>query len=217
LRSYLGSFGFSGDRVLDAVQNFSGGEKSRLALALLIWQQPNLLLLDEPTNHLDMEMRNALSMALQEYDGAMIIVSHDRFLVRSTVDQLMIIANGKLMPFEGDLDDYQEWLVNFRRQQNSNTDEKTGLSRKEQRHQDAQQRNQRRPLLDKIKKLETELDKLQRQATTIELALADEKLYEAANKAQLQDYLLKQAMLKKQLAAVELDWLTATEESEKDY
>jgi ATP-binding cassette subfamily F protein 3 len=138
LRSYLGSFGFSGDRVLDAVQNFSGGEKSRLALALLIWQQPNLLLLDEPTNHLDMEMRNALSMALQEYDGAMIIVSHDRFLVRSTVDQLMIIANGKLMPFEGDLDDYQEWLVNFRRQQNSNTDEKTGLSRKEQRHQDAQ-------------------------------------------------------------------------------
>ncbi|MES2217697.1 MAG: ATP-binding cassette domain-containing protein [Pseudomonadota bacterium] len=216
LRSFLGSFGFSGNRVLEAVENFSGGEKSRLALALLIWQQPNLLLLDEPTNHLDMEMRNALSMALQEYEGAMIIVSHDRFLVRSTVDQLMIIAAGKLTPFEGDLDDYQEWLMNFRRQNNASTVAKTSVSRKEQRQQNALERDQRRPLLQKVKKLETELDKLQKQVTNLELILADEKLYEDANKTQLQDYLLKQATLKKQLETVELDWLAATEAAAKD-
>jgi ATP-binding cassette subfamily F protein 3 len=212
LRSYLGSFGFSGNRVLEAVENFSGGEKSRLALALLIWQQPNLLLLDEPTNHLDMEMRNALSMALQEYEGAMIIVSHDRFLVRSTVDQLMIIAAGKLSSFEGDLDDYQDWLMNFRRENNSAPPtEKTGMSRKEQRQQNAQERNQRQPLLANIKKLENELDKLQKQATSLELILADETLYEEVNKTKLQDYLRQQATLKQHLETVEQDWLTATE------
>jgi ATP-binding cassette, subfamily F, member 3 len=216
LRTYLGSFGFSGNRVMESVENFSGGEKSRLALALLIWQQPNLLLLDEPTNHLDMEMRNALSMALQEYEGAMIIVSHDRFLVRSTVDQLMIIAAGKLEAFEGDLEDYQEWLMNFRRQSNASPTEKTSVSRKEQRQQNAQERNQRRPLLAKIKKLEGELDKLQKQATSLELQLADESLYEEANKPQLQEYLLKQANVKKQLEAVELEWLTATEAAADD-
>src|SRR6202041_2029200 len=100
LRSFLGSFGFSGTRVLEAVRIFSGGEKSRLALALLVWQQPNLLLLDEPTNHLDLEMRNALSMALQEYEGAMIIVSHDRFLIRTTTDRLLLVADHKMEAFE---------------------------------------------------------------------------------------------------------------------
>jgi ATP-binding cassette, subfamily F, member 3 len=216
LRTYLGSFGFSGNRVLDAVQNFSGGEKSRLALALLIWQQPNLLLLDEPTNHLDLEMRNALSMALQEYEGAMIIVSHDRFLIRSTVDQLMIVAANKLQNFDGDLDDYQEWLLNFRRENTYATTEETGISRKEQRQQDAQERNQRRPLLQKIKKLEDELDKLQKQTTDLELKLADITLYEEKNKAKLQEYLALQVTYKKQLETTEHDWFAASEEAAKN-
>jgi ATP-binding cassette subfamily F protein 3 len=117
LRKFLGSFGFSGNRVLEPVKNFSGGEKSRLALALIVWLKPNLLLLDEPTNHLDLEMRNALSLALQEYTGAMILVSHDRFLVRTTTDQLLLVADGQLREFEGDLIDYQKWLLDYRKQQ----------------------------------------------------------------------------------------------------
>lgn len=117
LRTYLGTFGFVGDEVFGLVGSLSGGEKSRLALALLVWQKPNLLLLDEPTNHLDMEMRNALSLALQDFEGAMMIVSHDRFLLRATVDQFILVADGAVQPFDGDLDDYEKWLVNYRKRQ----------------------------------------------------------------------------------------------------
>jgi ATP-binding cassette subfamily F protein 3 len=214
LRTYLGSFGFIGNRVIDTVKNFSGGEKSRLALALLIWQQPNLLLLDEPTNHLDLEMRQALSLALQEYEGAMIIVSHDRFLVRTTVDQLVLVAEGTLKNFAGDLNDYQKWLLEFRRQQDNTlteTEKSTSVSRKEQRQQNAQQRHQLRPLLQKIKKLEDSLSRLQQQATELELGLTDLSIYEDQNKAALQGLLLQQADLKKKIEAVESDWLEACE------
>jgi ATP-binding cassette subfamily F protein 3 len=218
LRTYLGSFGFIGNRVIDTVKNFSGGEKSRLALALLIWQQPNLLLLDEPTNHLDLEMRQALSLALQEYEGAMIIVSHDRFLVRTTVDQLVLVAEGKLKTFAGDLNDYQKWLLEFRRQQDNTlteTEKSASVSRKEQRQQNAQQRHQLRPLLQKIRKLEDSLTRLQQQATQLELALTDLSIYEDKNKATLQGLLLEQADLKKKIEAVESDWLEACDELEK--
>lgn len=214
LRSYLGSFGFPGDRVLECIKTFSGGEKSRLALALLVWQQPNLLLLDEPTNHLDLEMRHALSLALQEYQGAMILVSHDRFLVRTTVDQLALVASGEMKDFEGDLDDYQKWLFEFRRQTidaNSTPIEKTEPSRKEQRQQDAIQRELRRPLLLAIKKLEDELDALQKQEAKIDSELTDTTLYEEQNKNKLKDVLLRQAELKKQLQKTEQAWLEASE------
>lgn len=215
LRTYLGSFGFMGDSVFQPVKNFSGGEKSRLALALLVWQRPNLLLLDEPTNHLDLEMRNALSIALQEYEGAMILVSHDRFLVRTTTDQLLLVADGKLSIFEGDLNEYQQWLLEFRRQQTPNTLEssnKTDLSRKEQRQQDAKQREMRRPLLQKIRQLEDQLEKLQSQSANIETALTDLSLYEAQNKEKLQQYLLNQAKIKKEIEATEEAWLIACDE-----
>ncbi|HSW93057.1 MAG TPA: ATP-binding cassette domain-containing protein [Gammaproteobacteria bacterium] len=119
LRTYLGTFGFVGTDVFDPIKQFSGGEKSRLALALLIWQRPNLLLLDEPTNHLDLEMRNALSIALQEYEGAMLLVSHDRFLLRATVDRLVLVANHRVEPFTGDMPDYEKWLLDYRRQTNN--------------------------------------------------------------------------------------------------
>lgn len=213
LRTYLGSFGFTGDIVFKQVAHFSGGEKSRLALALLIWQRPNLLLLDEPTNHLDMEMRNALSLALQEYEGAVLLVSHDRFLVRTTTDQLLLVADGQLTIFEGDLHDYERWLLDFRKQQTAdNVIEKTNVSRKEQRQQEAKQREVRRPLLVKINTLEKNIDKLQKEVTSIEMLLTDLSLYESVNKEKLQQHLLQQAKVKVALEKLEEEWLYACEE-----
>ena len=117
LRNFLGRFGFPGDKALQTITHFSGGEKARLALALLVWQRPNLLLLDEPTNHLDLEMREALLLALQEFEGAMIIVSHDRYLLSMTTDQLLLVADGRVEEFAGDIADYQKWLLVQRRAQ----------------------------------------------------------------------------------------------------
>ncbi len=116
LRNYLGSFGFIGDQALSLVAPFSGGEKARLVLALLVYQRPNLLLLDEPTNHLDLEMRHALNLALQDFEGAMLIVSHDRHLLRSVCDRFVLVAGGRAEPFDGDLDDYAHWMVAYRHQ-----------------------------------------------------------------------------------------------------
>jgi len=214
LRTYLGSFGFMGDTVFQSVKNFSGGEKSRLALALLVWQRPNLLLLDEPTNHLDLEMRHALSLALQEYEGAMILVSHDRFLVRSTTDQLLLVAEGKLSNFDGDLDDYQKWLIEFRKQQTtqSTANDEGNVSRKEQRQQDARLRELRRPLLKKIKTYEDKLEKLQHDITNMELILSDLSIYEPQHKEKLQMTLMNQAKIKKEIEVTEEAWLLACEE-----
>ena len=114
LRDFLGGFDFSGDMALAPVAGFSGGERARLALALVVWQRPNLLLLDEPTNHLDLDMREAVTLALQEYEGAMVLVSHDRHLLRTATDSLMLVADGTLAPFDGDLDDYRDWLATRR-------------------------------------------------------------------------------------------------------
>jgi len=218
LRTFLGSFGFSGNKVLDTVNTFSGGEKSRLALALLVWQRPNLLLLDEPTNHLDLEMRNALCIALQEYEGAMILVSHDRFLVRTTTDQLLLVTDGKLHHFEGDLNDYQQWLLDFRKQQSGPgaiRNGKSDISKRELRQQEAKRREIRRPLLQKVKRLEEGMDKLQKEATTMEMALTDLSLYETQNKDKLQHYLSNQVKIKKELEKLENDWLQACEERDK--
>lgn len=218
LRTFLGTFGFSGDCVLKKVKNFSGGEKSRLALALIVWQQPNLLLLDEPTNHLDMEMREALSMALQEYEGAMLLVSHDRFLVRTTVDQLVLVADHQLQEFTGDLDSYEKWLLEYRKKKanpNSIKTEKKDSSKKAERQANAQQRESRKPLLQKIKQLEDNLKKLEEKLSAIELILSDNSLYEADNKDKLQDYLAKQDDIKKQLEATETAWLEACEQKDQ--
>jgi ATP-binding cassette subfamily F protein 3 len=209
---FLGGFGFSGDRVLEAVKNFSGGEKSRLALALIVYQQPNLLLLDEPTNHLDMDMRHALSMALQEYQGAMIIVSHDRFLIKTTVDQLMLVADGELKYFDGDLNDYQKWLIDFRKPELSDNEKPD--SRKSQRQLDAKQRELRRPFLQNIKNIEEAIAKLQKQLTAIEGDLTNTDLYQDNQKNKLQKLLLEQAKLNKQIKEQEEKWLTACEELE---
>ncbi len=217
LRKFLGSFGFSGDRVFEPVKNFSGGEKSRLALSLLVWQRPNLLLLDEPTNHLDLDMRTALSIALQEYEGAMMLVTHDRFLVRTTTDQLLLVADGQLQEFDGDLNDYQKWLLDYRKQKKPTYPSLPSqeLSRKEQRQWQAKQRELRRPVLQKVKKLEDQLAKLEKKLTDIELVLTDAALYEAGNKEKLQTYLSDQVKIKKEIERVEEEWIQACEERDK--
>ncbi len=212
LRKFLGSYGFSGDRVNEAVKCFSGGEKSRLALALLVWAKPNLLLLDEPTNHLDLEMRNALSLALTEYDGAMILISHDRYLVRSTTDTLLLCADGKLQDFDGDLNDYQKWLFDYCKNRHATSAAPALNAKKEQRRLNAEEREQRRPLMEKITKLEAELKKLQKETARIEVLLTDQTLYEADKKEELKKQLLSLSQSKAALEKVELEWLEACEE-----
>lgn len=202
LRTFLGGFGFSGNRILQVIKDFSGGEKSRLALALIVWQRPNILLLDEPTNHLDLEMRNALSLALQEYEGAMILVSHDRFLLRSTADRLILVANGKAENFEGDVGDYEKWLFEFRKQANAAASNKKSAPPVVVKTSD-----ERKAILAKVKKLETEMAKLETELAKVELVLADVTIYEEQNKDKLLKNTKRQAEIAKQLKTLEEEWL----------
>ncbi|ALG67386.1 ATP-binding cassette domain-containing protein [Beggiatoa leptomitoformis] len=214
IRNFLGGFGFLGDMAVAAIEPFSGGEKARLALALLVWQKPNLLLLDEPTNHLDLDMRDALTMALQDYTGALVIVSHDRHLIRSTTDDLILVAQGQVKPFEGDLDDYRQWLLDHRanersQQRDVKSPSENAQQRAEKKRLEAQQREQRRPLQNKLKQIEKQLDKLTTEKTTVETLLADPAIY--GDKQKVQDYIRQQATLITQLQQVEEEWLTITE------
>ena len=216
LRKYLGSFGFHGDAVHDTIARFSGGEKARLALALIIWRKPNLLLLDEPTNHLDLEMRLALTLALQEYEGGLVLVSHDRHLLRSTTDELFLVAHNKVEPFNGDLEDYAQWLVDYRQAQQSSNDS-PGQNREDKRDKKAERqkaaeiRNQLRPLKNRIQKLEQSLAQLEADKKQIETRLSAEDIYDAANKEQLTELLQRQGAVAAQLEATEMAWLEASE------
>jgi len=209
LRQFLGGFGFIGDMALAPVAPFSGGEKARLALALLIWQRPNVLLLDEPTNHLDLEMRHALTLALMDYSGALVIVSHDRHLLRTTTDQLLLVANGRVKTFEGDLADYRQWLFEHRAEQRQTSPQIQTITRSERKRLDAQQREQRRPLQNRLKKVEKELDKLTAEKAVLEKLLADPNTYD--NNAQVKEYIQQQTTLTKQLQQTEEKWLEITE------
>ena len=219
VRNFLGGFGFQGDRAFEEIHHFSGGEKARLALALIAWQKPNLLLLDEPTNHLDLEMRHALTVALQGFEGAVIVVSHDRHLLRNTVDEYLLVANGKVSDFDGNLDDYHRWMQQQRQQDNSElarreTTTEQPLDKKAQRQQAAAKREQLKPLTNKLKKYEKELDSLQSKLTQLESQLADTSLYEAENKDRLQQLLQEQGILKQQLEECEENWMLVSEELE---
>ena len=213
LRDFLGGFDFRGDMALDPVAPFSGGEKARLALALLVWQRPNLLLLDEPTNHLDLEMRHALTLALQEYEGAIVLVSHDRHLLRTTADSLWLVANGGVQPFDGDLDDYRDWL----RQREAGASEAPGTTRKQQKRDEAEARNQRyaqkRPLAQRLAKLERRMAELERDRAALAQWLADPQSY--ADKDKLQAALMREAALAAELGRVEEEWLALHGELEQ--
>jgi ATP-binding cassette subfamily F protein 3 len=213
LRDFLGGFNFRGDRAYEAVGPFSGGEKARLALALVVYQRPSLLLLDEPTNHLDLDMRHALETALHLYSGAVVLVSHDRHLVGSCCDELWRVAEGRCEPFDGDLDDYARWLV--RRDSDTPTARSGGgSSPKEQRRSSADQRALEKPLRDQVRKLDTRMGKLQEKLSALDAALADEALYVSGRQTELTRKLQEQAELKKELAGVEEEWMTAAEQLE---
>ncbi|MBH3426912.1 ATP-binding cassette domain-containing protein [Pseudomonas alkylphenolica] len=217
LRDFLGGFDFRGGRIDEPVLNFSGGEKARLALALIAWERPNLLLLDEPTNHLDLEMRLALTMALQEFSGAVLVVSHDRHLLKSTTDDFLLVADGKVETFDGDLDDYTRWLVEYR-QRNApvstapvNADK---TDKKAQRQAAAALRQQLAPHKREADKLERELGTLHEQLAKVDASLGDSAIYEAARKDELRDLLAQQAKLKVREAELEEAWMAALEQLE---
>ncbi len=225
LRRYIGSFGFSGTKATSKVAPFSGGEKSRLALALICYQRPNLLLLDEPTNHLDLEMRQALAVALQEYAGAVVLVSHDRHLLKVNSDKLILVANGRAIEFQGSVDDYPKWLAEHNKgtkptdfslkEKQELPARNTAIAKKEQKRIDAERRKLLQPLSSKIKRSERVMEKLEVQRKDIENQLSDSQLYSDENKEVLKNLLTDQAYVQKEMDQAEADWLDATQAHEE--
>jgi ATP-binding cassette subfamily F protein 3 len=213
LRDYLGGFDFRGAQAAAPCGRFSGGEKARLALALLIRRRPNLLLLDEPTNHLDLEMREALTLALQETEAAVLVVSHDRHLLRTTCDELWLVADGQAIPFDGDLDDYATWLAQRRAGARGDDEDKT--ARREARASAAADRRaaleKRRPLVKEVEKLEKQLANWHEEKALLDARLADPDLYASGDKAELAGLLKRQAELAAQIDAAESRWLDVHE------
>ncbi len=227
LRDFLGSFNFPGEMVKSPIAPFSGGEKARLALALIVWQRPNLLLLDEPTNHLDLETREALTEALAQFDGTLLLVSHDRHLLRATTDEFLIVADGRLLPFNGDLDDYKDWLFKTRLNSTEPAPASDGgtdmpisaTDRREQRRLEAEQRqrlsSQRKPLEKRLQKVEAEMAAAEAAQAHVESVLAQEDIYAAERKDELKQLLAQQADGRKQLDALEAEWLELQESLEE--
>ncbi|MBY6193870.1 MULTISPECIES: ribosomal protection-like ABC-F family protein [Marinobacter] len=228
VRDFLGGFDFHGDEALAPIRSFSGGEKARVALAVIAWQKPNLLLLDEPTNHLDLEMRQALTMALQNFDGAIVVVSHDRHLLRNTVDEFWLVCDGAVGEYEGDLEDYERWLAERRKDEESpprrevvggqeksvNTAGPATLTadeRKARKRQEAELRQKLSPWRKKQGTLEIRMEQLQQKLATVEQNLADPGLYDDQQKVRLKELLAEQAELKRELEDVEAEWLEVSE------
>ena len=234
LRNFLGGFGWQGERIFEPVKHFSGGEKVRLALAMIAIQKPNLLLLDEPTNHLDLEARHALTMALQAYQGAIVVISHDRHLLRQVVDNYWLVADGKVKEFEGDLQDYQAQVQALaqaqaqakmkQRQETMRLDPSaavhcesetlTPAERKEQKRLQAEKRKQLSPLKKAIAKHEKDIDLWQAKLDQLDVELAQPSLYEMENKAKLKDLLAQQAHASQQHEHNEELWLEKNDELE---
>lgn len=213
IRNFIGRFGFSGDRGEEPVAHFSGGEKARVALAMIAWQKPNLLLLDEPTNHLDLEMRESLNFSLQQYEGAVILVSHDRYLLNATADEFWWVRNGRVEQYRGDLADYFQELLKapVTRAESASDSQAGSVDKKAQRQARAEQRQKLKPLRDDIRKAEKQMDRLQSQLSEIENQLSDTTLYEAENKEQLQALLKSQGNVSQELGHWEEIWVTAQE------
>lgn len=231
LRDYLGGFGFIGEQALAKVEPFSGGEKARLALALLVWKKPNLLLLDEPSNHLDVDMREALARALTQFEGSILLVSHDRHLLRSTTDEFMIVADGSISEFDGDLDDYQQWLTDKKateRQESTlakqqdrlaTTDESTPLDRRARRRQEAEERQRlgilKKPLIQELKQIENKLEKAMERLEELQKAMSDENFYSDENRDNRIAQLSEHGQLEAQKNQLEERWLELTEAIEQ--
>ena len=232
LRNFLGGFNFPGDMVTSPIRPFSGGEKARLALALIVWQRPNLLLLDEPTNHLDLETREALTMALAQFEGTLVVVSHDRHLLRATTDQFIIVADGKLQPFDGDLDDYKDWLfqtklgkgtevlpaASTKSNQPAAAAPVPAVDRKEQKRLEAEERQRmaalKKPIENRIKRLEEQMAKLNAKKAEIDARLLEPAIYEADKKEELKNLVADQAFCARDLGALENEWLELQEQLE---
>lgn len=231
IRNFLGGFGFHGDKALEIIEPFSGGEKARLALACVAWMKPNLLILDEPTNHLDIEMREALTLALQNFPGAILVVSHDRHLLKATVDEYWLVDHGRVQEFDGDLDDYHQYM-NQREasaQPGSNTTAGSPapasnnsataaapVDRKEQKRLEAEKRQRLAPIRKQQQAAEQRMEKLQAQLSSMEEQLGDNGLYDAARKDELNKLLQQQGQLKAELEAVEMQWMELSEQLEAE-
>ena len=230
LRNYLGRFHFHGDMCTAQVGLFSGGEKARLALAMIVYKKPNLLLLDEPTNHLDLETREALTAALAEYEGSLILVSHDRHLLRAAADELWLVADGGVREFDGDLEDYRSWMIEARRNQRSSdkaASEKLTttsaaaeikIDRKEHRKANAAERARlaelKKPLMQQLTRLEKKMAELQNFLNTLNSQIADPKLYETADGAKIAQLGQDQAYTARELSELENQWLEIQEQLE---
>jgi ATP-binding cassette subfamily F protein 3 len=220
LRDFLGGFDFRGDTVFRPVATFSGGEKARLALALVVWQRPNLLLLDEPTNHLDIEMREALVEALVDFEGGLVVVAHDRYLLESATDQWLLVADGRVIAFDGDLDDYKRW--SRERQIGGGTPEvgATSLSRREERRVEAQARQKesraKKPYEKRLAEIEAELSTLTRESQQAEAWLASSEAYEPAQRERLQETLKRRADTAARIGALEDNWLWTHAQMERE-
>jgi ATP-binding cassette subfamily F protein 3 len=219
MRNYLGRFDFGGERIFEPVAPFSGGEKARLVLALMIRQKPNLLLLDEPTNHLDLEMRQALSVALIEYTGALVVISHDRHLLRSVCDELLIVDQGSVDRFNRSIDEYPAWLKEQKVREGGakvadpvEEDSAPHMSRKQVRQLEAQRRQRLKPLFDKVRDVEKKLALSREALETVEKQLADEALYKDPNRqSELTKYIDERAALKSEIDTLEWAWMEASE------
>ena len=219
-RDYLGGFDIRGEQVAQRVATFSGGEKARLALALIVWQRPNLLLLDEPTNHLDIEMREALAEALTDFEGALVLVAHDRHLLSAATDQWMLVADGAVKPFDGDLDDYKEWARQYQaRRARGEAPEEPAVSRKEERRVEAAARQRaaeaRKPFEKRIAAIESELGPLTRESAEVEAWLTSPEAYGETQRERLQAILKRRGELAARIATLEEDWLWVQAEMEK--
>tara|TARA_B100001079_G_scaffold224956_1_gene201942 strand:- start:839 stop:2776 length:1938 start_codon:yes stop_codon:yes gene_type:complete len=228
LRSFLGRFGFSGDAATEPVAIRSGGEKARLVLALIVYRKPNLLLLDEPTNHLDIQMRESISSALQSYSGCLIVVAHDRHLLRLVTDELWLIDDGTLRPFDGDLDDYVNWLrlrqkgtaklIEDQTDGQSKNGKELGIKTqkktrpsKSTRQERAKQRVKVKPLRDSLDRIEKEIDKATKVQQQLDQQLAEPEIYHEANRSQLRELLFDQARNAQLHQELEGRWLEASE------
>ena len=210
---------------MEQVKSFSGGEKSRLALALIVWQKPNLLLLDEPTNHLDLQMREAIVIALSDFEGALIVVSHDRHLLRTTTDEFYLASEGRVRPFDGDLDSYHEYLTELDRKKREDLlrekelkrqdkIQSPGIKSREQKRLDAEKRQLLRPLKQEVSKLENEMNRLNDEKDEIEKSLSDNAIYDESQKDNLKAMLARQADNQRKLEETEMAWLEKSQELE---